>query len=55
MDIKEIIEKQVQDWYNGNTDKRCVIVIAAEDQEKNKTALSTAILGKAVNIKEAVA
>ena len=54
MDIKDIIEKQVQDWYNGNTDKRCVIVIAAEVQE-NKTVLSTAILGKALNIKEAVA
>lgn len=54
MDIKEIIEKQVQDWYNGNTDKRCVIVIAAEAQE-NKTVLSTSILGKALNIKVAVA
>ena len=54
MEINEIIEKQVQDWYDGNTDKRSVIVIAAENQE-NKTALSTAILGKALNIKAAVA
>ena len=54
MDIKEIIEKQVKDWYNGNTDKRCVIVIAAENQG-DKTDFLTAIFGKGLNIKEAVA
>ena len=54
MEINEIIEKQVKTWQEKDNEKRSVIVIAAEDQE-NKTVLSTAILGKAVNIKEAVA
>lgn len=54
MEINEIIEKQVKTWQEKDNEKRSVIVIAAEDQE-NKTVLSTAILGKALNIKAAVA
>lgn len=55
MDIKEIIEKQIQTWYNEDTDKRCVIVIAAEDRGNNKTALSMSVMGKYGNLKMAVA
>ena len=55
MEINEIIEKQVKTWQEKDNEKRSVIVIATEDLADNKTALSTAILGKAVNIKEAVA
>lgn len=55
MDIKEIIEKQIQTWYNEDTDKRCVIVIAAEDRDNNKTALSMSVMGKSGNLKVAVA
>lgn len=55
MDIKEIIEKQIQTWYNEDTDKRCVIVIAAEDLSDNKTALAMGIIGKSFDLKMAIA
>lgn len=55
MDIKEIIEKQVKTWQEKDTEKRSVIVIATEDLADNKTVLAKGIMGKAFNLKLAIA
>ena len=55
MEINEIIEKQVKTWQEKDNEKRSVIVIATEDLADNKTALAMGIMGKAFNLKIAIA
>lgn len=55
MEINEIIEKQVKTWQEKDNEKRSVIVIATEDLADNKTALAMGIMGKAFNLKLAIA
>lgn len=55
MEINEIIEKQVKTWQEKDNEKRSVIVIATEDLTDNKTALAMGIMGKAFNLKLAIA
>lgn len=55
MEINEIIEKQVKTWQEKDNEKRSVIVIAIEDLADNKTALAMGIMGKAFNLKLAIA
>lgn len=55
MEINEIIEKQVKTWQEKDNEKRSVIVIATEDLADNKTVLAMGIMGKAFNLKLAIA
>ena len=55
MEINEIIEKQVKTWQEKDNEKHSVIVIATEDLADNKTVLAMGIMGKAFNLKLAIA
>lgn len=54
VDVKQILEKQIQPWYEDNTDKRCALVIAAEEQGSNISAHVMCMMGRIGNIKLAV-